>query len=75
MFNKLKKSMFKQQKKSMMTMTEQIVTVKYENYKVGLKGNDRVESYNIWNLEISLAGSRADLSGRRSKSVNMKINQ
>ena len=43
-------------------MTDQIVTIKYENY-------------NIWNLEISLAGSRADLSGRRSKSVNMKINQ
>lgn len=56
-------------------MTDQIVTIKYENYKAGLKGNYRVENYNIWNLEISLAGSRADLSGRRSKSVNMKINQ
>lgn len=59
----------------MMTMTEQIITIKYENYKVGLKGNYRVENYNIWNLEISLAGSRADLNGRRSKCVNMKINQ
>ena len=35
-------------------MTEQIITIKYENYKVGLKGNYRVENYNIWNLEISL---------------------
>lgn len=36
MFNKLKESMFKQQKKSM-TMTDQIVTIKYENYKSGTK--------------------------------------
>lgn len=37
MFNELKESMFKQQKKSMMKMTEQIITIKYKNYKVGLK--------------------------------------